>query len=303
MGFVLYGSGAQPGGRAGHALAIALGWTLGRARVLVPFALTLGGGVLLARGVLPALRPLRAGACCLFASLTLALSAGTLGLSSGHAHAHEPWSSAFMQSHGGVLGEALYQLTHRLGQDVGVQILVVFLALAAVILLTGASLAGVVRATGSGVADTTRMLRSLGDGRPRSRAGAGPGRAREDDEPLEAPFFVQPPEPGAAELVVRATHVEAPSQDWREGERPGAEQETAGSAKPAEEPAGGTRGPARPLRGPRSTPRPPQTRRTRGYPRALPEPTPASSRHRAGCAASSARIRTSPGSCRAPPRS
>ena len=42
---------------------------------------------------------------------------------------------------GGVAGQALYELSHRLGQDVGVQILVVFLALAALILLTGASLA------------------------------------------------------------------------------------------------------------------------------------------------------------------
>src|SRR5271155_2436310 len=36
MGFVLYGSGGSPapGGHAGPALAVALGWTLGRARVL-----------------------------------------------------------------------------------------------------------------------------------------------------------------------------------------------------------------------------------------------------------------------------
>jgi S-DNA-T family DNA segregation ATPase FtsK/SpoIIIE len=57
MGFVLYGG--WNGGRAGHGLAVALGWMLGRARVLTPVALVVGGGALLLRPVLPALRPLR----------------------------------------------------------------------------------------------------------------------------------------------------------------------------------------------------------------------------------------------------
>jgi DNA segregation ATPase FtsK/SpoIIIE, S-DNA-T family len=83
MGFVLYGSGSPaPGGKAGHALAVAFGWALGRARVLAPVTLVLGGGVLLLRPVLPALRPLRTGAACVFSGITLALAAGTLGLSS-----------------------------------------------------------------------------------------------------------------------------------------------------------------------------------------------------------------------------
>src|ERR1019366_2370027 len=59
MGFVLYGG--WDGGRAGHGVALALGWTLGRARVLAPVALVIGGGVLLLRPVLPAVRPLRTG--------------------------------------------------------------------------------------------------------------------------------------------------------------------------------------------------------------------------------------------------
>src|ERR1700694_5434589 len=33
LGFVLYGGSPTPGGRAGHALAVALGWTLGKGRV------------------------------------------------------------------------------------------------------------------------------------------------------------------------------------------------------------------------------------------------------------------------------
>src|SRR5271166_310879 len=39
MGFVLYGD--WNGGRAGHGLAVALGWALGRARVLAPITLVI----------------------------------------------------------------------------------------------------------------------------------------------------------------------------------------------------------------------------------------------------------------------
>ncbi|HEY5044533.1 MAG TPA: DNA translocase FtsK [Solirubrobacteraceae bacterium] len=198
MGFVLWGH--WNGGRAGHGLAVGLGWTVGRARVLAPIALVGGGGALLLRPVWPALRPLRTGAVCLSASIVLALAAGTAGVSSGVGGASSKgasWTSAFLQAHGGVVGEALYQASHRLVQSVGVDILVVFLFLVGVILLTGASLASAIRATGSGVADTTRMLKAH---RPRTAV-------REASESLH------PPEPEPQELIVRATHVEAPSLD------------------------------------------------------------------------------------------
>jgi DNA segregation ATPase FtsK/SpoIIIE, S-DNA-T family len=224
MGYVLYGSGGSSasGGRAGQAVAVALGWTLGKARELAPVAIIIGGGVLLLRPVLPALRPLRAGAICLFASITLALAAGTLGISSAPVRGAGAWSSSFLQAHGGVVGEALYQVTHRLVQDVGVEILVVFLMLAGVILLTGASLASGLRATGSGLVDTTRMLRALGDRSAAARAagGAWPQEPDLEDDLAAGMRGVQPPEPAPAELVVRATHVEGPSQDWMDDEEP-----------------------------------------------------------------------------------
>jgi S-DNA-T family DNA segregation ATPase FtsK/SpoIIIE len=213
MGFVLYGG--WNGGRAGHGLATALGWLLGRARVLAPVALVAGGGTLLLRPVLPALRPLRTGVICLFAAITLALAAGTLGVSSGPGRAGASWSSAFLQAHGGVAGEALYQLTHRLVQDVGVDILVVFLLLVGVILLTGASLASTLRATGTGVIDTTRMVRRMSDrGRLAPHAEGSPvggGSAGEDFAAVSSVMRV--PEPANDELVVRATHVEGPAQE------------------------------------------------------------------------------------------
>lgn len=207
-GFVLYGAGgpSATGGRVGRGLADALGWSLGRARVLAPVALAVAAGALLLRPVLPALRPLRAGALCLFAGATLALAAGTLGVSSAPIPGAASWSSAHLQSHGGVLGEAGYQLAHPLVQDVGVLILIVFLLLAGAILLTGASLASMIRATGSGLLDTTRLVRGLGEQRP---------AATPRPLPSEPPD-IRPPDPRPEELVVRATHVEAPPRDWRE---------------------------------------------------------------------------------------
>ncbi|HSZ13927.1 MAG TPA: DNA translocase FtsK [Solirubrobacteraceae bacterium] len=232
MGFVLYGG--WNGGRAGHGLAVAFGWLLGRARVLAPVTLSVAGGALLLRPVLPALRPLRTGALCVFASVTLALAAGMLGLSSGEpagSGSAAAWTSAHLQSHGGVAGEALYQLTHKLVQDVGVDILAIFLLITGVILLTGASIASVIRATGSGVLDTTRMVRRLGEREVEPKAARTRAAEADFDEEEEAPLSLTPPEPGPRELIVRATHVEAPPHDWAEEEasEPAGEEERFGA--------------------------------------------------------------------------
>jgi S-DNA-T family DNA segregation ATPase FtsK/SpoIIIE len=217
MGFVLYGK--WNGGHLGHGLTVALGWSVGRAKVLAPIALVGGGGVLLMRPVLPALRPLRTGSLCLAGAIVLALAAGTLGLSAGQhtggrdGGAH--WSADFLQTRGGAVGQALYEVTHRLVQQLGVDILVIFLFLVGVILLTGASLAAVLRATGSGVVDSTRVLRArVGERRERT-APSGPQQPA-GVEDARAPTGIDsllPPEPQEDQLVVRATHVEAPALD------------------------------------------------------------------------------------------
>jgi DNA segregation ATPase FtsK/SpoIIIE, S-DNA-T family len=197
MGFVLYGG--WNGGRLGHGLSVAIGWCIGEARVLAPIALVVGGGALLLAQLLPASRSLRSGGLCLFAAVTLALAAGTLGLGDGAADdaSSEQWHSGFLQSHGGIAGQSLYWVAHRLVQTVGVDILVVFLAVAGAILLSGASLAAVLRATGHGLADTSRILRM---------------RAQQLERATRL-HPVVPPEPAPEELIVRATHVEAPSRD------------------------------------------------------------------------------------------
>ncbi len=192
LAVVLWGGGE--GGGVGHALAVALGWTAGRAKILAPIALLGAGGAMLMRPVLPALRPLRTGSICLFAGIVLTLASGGSGA--------QRWSSAYLQAHGGAVGEALYEATHRLAQQAGVDILIVFLLLVGAILLTGASLATVLRATGAGVLDSTRMLKA---------------RVAKQEQPQSAPSrpveSLLPPEPEPEELIVRATHVEAPPLD------------------------------------------------------------------------------------------
>ena len=217
LGFVLYaGGGSEAGGRVGHALAVALGWGAGRARVLAPIALVGAGGAMLMRPVLPALRPLRTGSVCLACAIVLALAAGTLGVSAGQGGGGSRWSSHFLQTRGGAVGEALYEVAHRLVQQVGVEILVVFLFVVGVVLLSGASLAAVLRATGNGMVDSTRVLRTQMAKHKPSAAQLVPAAL----EPLLPAALEQseidqllPPEPEPEELVVRATHVEAPPLD------------------------------------------------------------------------------------------
>ena len=216
MAVVLYGEG--DGGKVGKGLATGLGWAVGEARVLAPIALVVGGGALLLDQLIVAPRPLRTGGLCIFAAVTLALAAGVLGVSSGipsGAPASAQWQSAHLQSHGGLLGQGLYWVTHRLVQSAGVDILILFLLVVGVVLLTGASLAAVLRATGNGLVDTSRVIKERARALERVTQGiqeersqqAKAGSRRTNDETM------QPPEPGPEELIVRATHVEAPSVD------------------------------------------------------------------------------------------
>jgi DNA segregation ATPase FtsK/SpoIIIE, S-DNA-T family len=187
-------------GAAGEAITDGLRRVVGEVAYAAPVVLAVIGALVVLRPVLPAVRPLRAGALCLFGAVTLALAAGTFGLG---ADGVRPgwWNGPFMENHGGVVGESLlYACTKAVG-TVGAHILAVFLFVAGVILLTGASVAGVIRATHSGVADTTRALRTAG------RVGGSPS-------PRPEPFA--PPEDENEEVHVTQTMVRAPSIDAHE---------------------------------------------------------------------------------------
>ena len=142
--FLVYGG--MDGGR-GRRLDRRLAALAARRRPLRrPAALLAAGAILVLRPVLPAVRPFRAGAICLFAALCLGLAAGTLGLGPDGARPGF-WDPEWVRTRGGMAGEALYWASSTLLGGVGAHILAVFLFLAGVLLLTGASVAGVVKAT------------------------------------------------------------------------------------------------------------------------------------------------------------
>jgi S-DNA-T family DNA segregation ATPase FtsK/SpoIIIE len=142
---------------------------------------------------------------CLVASLTLALAAGTLGLGPGAAHGGDYWRASALEARGGLFGEAELWVASHLLSTLGADILAVFLFIAGAILVSGAGVAGLIRTTGEGVAKTTQALRRTSA----TRSAPLPVAAEVPVElEPEVPFL--PPEPDTSELVVRATHVEAP---------------------------------------------------------------------------------------------
>jgi S-DNA-T family DNA segregation ATPase FtsK/SpoIIIE len=144
------------GGRAGSQAVEGMRWLLGAGHYLVPIALAAAGAILMLRPVLPAVRPFRSGAVCVFAAVTLGLAAGTVGPGG-----HRPgwWDAAWVKSRGGMVGEALDWAVTTLAGSVGAHILAVFLFVAGALLLTGASVAGVIKATTDSVSSTTRALK------------------------------------------------------------------------------------------------------------------------------------------------
>ena len=179
LGFVIYGH--WDGGRVGDWLARGLASLIGQTRLGVPVAFAGAGALFVMRPTIPTIRPFRAGAILLFAASALALAVG--------GPAHVRWAGA--GAHGGLLGEAELWAAASLIGTAGAQILAGFLALAGVFLVSGGALGAAVRAGG------TRLARSARTRRTRTPARPSPPR-------------VTPPEPSDRELVVRATHVEAP---------------------------------------------------------------------------------------------
>ena len=195
--FLVYGG--VDGGEAGGWTLDSLQWLLGAVHYGVPPALIAAGAIVVLRPVLPALRPFRAGAICLFAALCLGLAAGTLGIGP---EGGRPgfWDPEWVRTRGGMTGEALYWGTSTLLGGVGSHIVAVFLFLAGVLLLTGASVAGVVKATAD---STTRVVQSSTEAVARRRAAAeelreletGEGRVTQPRTKVaETPEVDDPPE-------------------------------------------------------------------------------------------------------------
>jgi S-DNA-T family DNA segregation ATPase FtsK/SpoIIIE len=198
------------GGRAGGWAVDGLRWLVGAVHYAVPVALMAAGAIVVLREFVPAVRPFRAGALCLFAGLTLGLAAGTLGLGPAGVR-HGYWDPAWAKERGGMVGEGLFWLCSTLLGSVGAHIIALFLLLAGVLLLTGASVAGVVKATSDSVSTTTRALR---DSHAEMRAAVTRTRTR------------RPPREELADLEVgepRVTRRPAPPDEvaWDADDEPG----------------------------------------------------------------------------------
>src|SRR3954449_4261744 len=146
------------GGRAGDAAVEGLQILIGAVHYLVPAALMAAGAILVLRPVLPAVRPFKTGAICLFVGATLALAAGTLGLGPGGSKV--VWDAEWVKPRGGLAGEGLYYLTSTFLGTLGAHTIAIFLFGVAVLLLTGASIASVIKATSDSFSTTTREVRS-----------------------------------------------------------------------------------------------------------------------------------------------
>ncbi|HEV7808133.1 MAG TPA: DNA translocase FtsK, partial [Solirubrobacteraceae bacterium] len=142
------------GGAAGQAATDGLAYGVGQVALGVPVTIVLAGALFVLRPVLPAVRPFRAGAVCLFAALTLALAGGTFGLGPPGVRAGY-FDAPFFEPRGGIVGDALLYAVATAVSTIGAHILAVFLFVAGVLLLTGATVSGVLRATGSTLSDTT----------------------------------------------------------------------------------------------------------------------------------------------------
>jgi len=198
------------GGTVGEGLVRGLRFVLGLLGYAIPAALVAGGALILIRELRPPARPMRTGILCLVAALTLMLAAGTLGLGPGLAPKQGFWHPATFEARGGIIGESELWVTSTLFSTVGAHILGVFMLFAGLILVTGATLAGAIRATGAGVAGTSRVLKRSTE--EIAATVKRPARLTPDPAagPAGDPDPILPPEPDTAELIVRATHVEAP---------------------------------------------------------------------------------------------
>ena len=198
------------GGALGDAAVQSERFLFGELGYAIPVALVISGALVLARELRPPGRPVRTGGLCLLAATTLALAAGTFGIGPGRLHGSAFWTAAAFERRGGLLGQAEFWVAGHLLSTVGAGILAVFLFVVGVILVSGAGVASIVRVTGTGMAETSRALRRSTE---ELLATAGRSPATEAARRAAEPFPLEPllpPEPDTSELIVRATHVEAP---------------------------------------------------------------------------------------------
>ena len=167
------------GGEVGEAMADGILFLFGGIGYLAPVALFAAGALIVVRPMLPAAHPLKTGAACLAAALTLGLAAGSLGMGPGDTPRDGFLDASYLREHGGLAGESLFWASSTLFSEAGSHILFVFLLLAGVLLVTGASIAGLMQATQEAATTTTeRVRRTTRSPVRRGRRAAARSRAR-----------------------------------------------------------------------------------------------------------------------------
>jgi S-DNA-T family DNA segregation ATPase FtsK/SpoIIIE len=194
------------GGQAGDGVVDALALAVGQLRYVAPIGVLAAGAIIVMRPVLPSVRPFKSGGLCFVLALALMFAAGTLGLGPDTVR-HGFFHDAFLRHRGGYLGDGLFYVSSNLIGSIGTHILALFLFLAGLLLLTGASVAGVLKATGGTVAESTRALRSAtATVRPEATSPKRAATAAGARPRVKVPDTDD-------DMVVKATHVEAPSLD------------------------------------------------------------------------------------------
>jgi S-DNA-T family DNA segregation ATPase FtsK/SpoIIIE len=253
FGFLIYLG--WDGGRAGSEAVEGLRWLLGAGHYLVPVTLLVTGVLTILRASLSAVRPFRSGGICIFLAVTLALSAGTLGLGPDGARP-EWWDATWVKTRGGMVGETLaWGVTTLLG-SIGAHLLAIFLFIAGVLLLTGASLASIIKYTSRSVSTTTRELRgAVAKRRPPAEDLKALERSTRVRVKRPA-VFEDPPEfeqPAVTELFEQPEPEPAPEPEPEPEPEPALElqleqpDEPRLAEDPPEDEPGVTRGPAKPV--------------------------------------------------------
>jgi S-DNA-T family DNA segregation ATPase FtsK/SpoIIIE len=212
------------GGALGGGAVSAMRFVFGAIGYVVPAALLVAGGLVLARELRPPVRPMRTGVICLAVALTLALAAGTLGVGPGRLSGAQFWNVSLFKSRGGVVGQAELWVSSHLFSVAGADILAVFLFIAGLILVSGATLAGALRATathtGRAVRRSTEELTAIRAARRPATAAAQAAVAEEFDEPetfAAEPFIeASEPEPEAEDLGENSEIARVSSQPLEE---------------------------------------------------------------------------------------
>jgi DNA segregation ATPase FtsK/SpoIIIE, S-DNA-T family len=137
LAFVIYLG--WDGGSLGHWLGDAARWLVGLLAYALPLILCYAAYLLVVRDDRRPRRGLSWGIALMIAAFLLAAAADSFGLFGGM-RPERLFGDAYMNTHGGIVGESLWALLHGVIARVGVDVLVVALFVAGILLASGSSL-------------------------------------------------------------------------------------------------------------------------------------------------------------------